>query len=143
MTVRERLAHPLRALRAAAAVPTRRLALVLALLAPLWLASSTRVGTIIAWTAVVLVLAAVTLDIASLPSQRDLDVAREFPETVGVGDRVEGSYRLVSRWGRRVFATLFDAIPGAFLSGSQPFTTVELGPQTAVDTALRSVQADR
>lgn len=142
-TVGERLAHPLRALRAAAAVPTRRLALVLAVLSPVWLLSSTRVGTIIAWTAVVLVLAAVALDIAALPSQSDLDVARDFPETVGVGDRVEGRYRLVSRWGRRVFATLFDAIPAGSLAGARPFTEVGIGPHAAVDLPFVLVGAAR
>src|SRR4051812_27167632 len=105
MSLMERL---MRGVRGASIIPTRRLALVFAATGPIWLLSSTRIGSAVAWLAVALVLAVVTIDVAALPSQRDLDVQREFPEAVGVGDRVEGSYRIASRWGRKLFATLFD-----------------------------------
>ena len=112
-------------------------------IAPLWLLSSTRVGAVVAWLAFVLVLVAVTIDVAALPSQKDLDVQREFPETVGVGDRVEGGYRLESRWGRKLFATLFDAIPPAHLSGARPFDETEIAPKATVVVPFTLVGAAR
>ncbi|MEP6733408.1 MAG: DUF58 domain-containing protein [bacterium] len=110
------------ALRTAIAfTPTRRLAFVLAASAPLWLLSGSSIGAWIAAAALFAVVAAVAIDVAALPRRDDLEVRREFPETVGVGDRVEGRYVVSSRWPQKLLATLFDSLPAKHLSGSLPF----------------------
>ena len=91
--------------------PTPRLAALVAALASVWLLSGTRIGVVIALVASGALLAAVVLDIALLPAARDLDVHRELPETLGVGDAETGSYRVDSRWGRPLLVTVHDALP--------------------------------
>jgi uncharacterized protein (DUF58 family) len=56
-----------------------------------------------------------------LPTPADIDVRRELPETVGVGDSVEGRYELASRWGRPLHVTLFDDLPTRHLTDAAPF----------------------
>jgi len=58
--------------RAIAFVPTRRLALGVALLAPLWLLSRLPGGGWIAFGATVLLALAALIDVAMLPAARDL-----------------------------------------------------------------------
>ncbi|MEP6620027.1 MAG: DUF58 domain-containing protein [bacterium] len=102
-------------------VPTRRLAMMVACLAPLWLVSGWRLGAIAASVASVAVLVALAIDVAALPTRRDVDVRRILPDTIGVGDSVVGEYRVASHWDRPLFFTLYDALPPKHLSGAQPF----------------------
>ena len=96
-------------------LPTRRLAIAFALVSPVWLASGSAWGFRIALGCTLALIAAAIVDAAALPSAGDLDVAREAPTTIGVGDREEAAYDITSRWGRTVHATLFDAVPAAFV----------------------------
>src|SRR5215207_9811642 len=110
-------ARAARALRAIAFVPTRRLALGVALLAPLWLLSRFPGGAWIALGATVLLALAALIDVTMLPAARDLRVDRLLEPTVGVGDESELRYRIESGWGRPLIAALHDALPPAQLSG--------------------------
>ena len=95
--------------------PTRRLALALALAAPLWLLSGWRVGSYLAAFVLLALVVALVVDVAVLPVRDDLEVRRELTDTVGVGDRADGTYTLSSRWGRRLHATMFDVLPARHL----------------------------
>ncbi|MFL5574922.1 MAG: DUF58 domain-containing protein [Gemmatimonadaceae bacterium] len=93
--------------------PTRRLAAVLLVLAPIWALSSSAVGLAAAVVALALLLLAVLADGALVAGTADLDVEREAPRTVGVGDEGAARYRVRSLWPRAVRATLHDALPPA------------------------------
>src|SRR3954471_2835089 len=92
-------------------VPTRRMALATALLAPLWLLSWWSTGLAMAAAVTVALVLAVAADIALLPDARDLEVRRDAPRTLGVGDAEGGRYVVRSHWGRLLHVTLFDAMP--------------------------------
>lgn len=98
--------------------PTRRLAGLVAAAAPLWLLSGTRLGLVVAAGATLAVIVAALADALFLPATRDLDVHRELPDTLGVGDAATGSYRVDSRWGRPVTVTLHDALPAVLASAT-------------------------
>jgi len=92
-------------------VPTRRLALLVALLAPLWLLSGTEAGLAVAAAVSVMLIVAALTDAVRLPRAADLTVERELPSDVGLGDVVEGRYRVHSAWPRGLTVALFDALP--------------------------------
>jgi uncharacterized protein (DUF58 family) len=147
-----RLAHRVRAV---AVVPTRRLAIAAALLAPLWLLSTLPLVRWLPVLALVLLAIGVVLDIAFLPAARDVTVDRMIEPTVGVGDETELRYRVTSGWGRPLDVSLHDALPASHLAGGvdteerrlEPRGTLELtGTVTGVargeallgDVALRA-----
>ena len=102
--------------RALAFVPTRRLAVLLALVAPLWLVPRP-VGPWLALGALAVLLVLAALDVATLPGEPDLAVERTTEPTVGIGDETELSYRVTSHWGGPLVVALHDAIPATHLSG--------------------------
>src|SRR5690349_19570700 len=106
-----------RRVRAIAVVPTRRLAVVAALLAPLWLLSTLPAVRWLPVMALAVLAIAVVLDIAFLPAARDATVDRMLEPTVGVGDETELRYRVTSGWGRPLGVSLHDALPASYLSG--------------------------
>ncbi|AHG89994.1 protein of unknown function DUF58 [Gemmatirosa kalamazoonensis] len=93
-------------------VPTRRLALAAALVAPAWLLPGTA-GVVVGATLLGALVAAAASDWLRAPGARDVEVARELPDVVGLGDRAEGAYRVTSRWPRALTVTLLDALPPA------------------------------
>jgi uncharacterized protein (DUF58 family) len=97
-------------------VPTRRLAIAVALLAPAWLLSWWPAGVVLAAALSIALALLVALDVALLPGVRDLDVEREAPLTLGVGDAGAGRYSLRSHWGRPLRVRLFDAMPTPFVA---------------------------
>jgi uncharacterized protein (DUF58 family) len=118
----DELRRRIRAARDAMAfVPTRRLAAVAAGAAPLWLLSAIPHGAIVAEIAVALLLVAIVIDVAALPSRDDLEVDRTLPDTIGVGDRVSGRYLVTSHWARPLEVTLFDALPAKYVSRAGVF----------------------
>ena len=123
--------------------PTFRLAAVVAALAPLWLLSNWRGGWLIAAAAPLVVLIALIVDVAALPADGDVEVRREFPDTVGVGDGADGMYTVSSRWARRLHVTLFDALPARHLAGAMPFAETRLPARGAATFPFRMIGADR
>jgi uncharacterized protein (DUF58 family) len=97
-------------------VPQRRLALALALTAPVWLLPG-RAGTWGGAAALGAVILLAVLDIVLLPTRTGVLVTREAPATVGIGDRVEGMYSVVSRWPRALRVELSDRVPPALRGG--------------------------
>src|SRR5438094_6547124 len=97
-------------------VPEPRLALVVALLSPVWLlpGDSGRIARVVALSLVAL---AIVVDAIALPGARDLAVERTFPPSIGIGDRVDAEYEIHSRWGRSLHARLDDDLPPGITSG--------------------------
>ena len=109
--------------------PTRRLAVLVACLAPVWLLSGSSAGLVVAALGTVALAVAVLLDVALLPAARDLDVRRELPTTLGVGDTADGRYEVESRWGRPLTISVHDALPPAFLVASRDAREATLSPR--------------
>lgn len=97
-------------------LPTPRLALVVALLAPVWLLSETRRGPAIIAVVLLLLVIVVIADALSIPARWQLEVSRELPAQAGLGDPVQGSYRIVSRATRPLSVELFDRLPRTIAS---------------------------
>jgi uncharacterized protein (DUF58 family) len=123
--------------------PTPRLALAGAVVAPLWLLSGSRAGFVLAALASAGLLLAVLLDVALLPSAADLDARRELPSTVGVGDSVQGIYRVESRWGRPIELRLHDALPPDFVSSGRVLERRILSPRDALEEEFQLVGVAR
>ncbi|HEY2374452.1 MAG TPA: DUF58 domain-containing protein [Gemmatimonadaceae bacterium] len=97
--------------------PEPRLALIVAVLAPLWLIPGTIGRVSILVTAVALFLA-VVVDAIALPSFNDIAVERTLPSSVGIGDHLEGEYVVRSRWGMPLRARLEDDLPVGVAGGA-------------------------
>jgi uncharacterized protein (DUF58 family) len=93
--------------------PTRRLALVTALLAPTWLLSGSDLGAASAALVALAVVIAALTDALRAPGAADVAVERELAPTVGLGERGDGVYHVRSRWPRALRVTLHDALPPA------------------------------
>ena len=138
------LKRRIRAVRAAAGfTPTRRLALAFALAAPVFLLSGWPAGEWLARLVVFGILAALVVDVAMLPRSTSIDVHRDFPDTVGVGDHVVGRYLVTSHWGQALFATVFDDLPAKHLSGTDRFAESLLPPKGTLEHAFDATGADR
>src|SRR4051812_13794644 len=131
-TIRQRLVA---ALRTVAFVPTRRLAVLCALVAPLWLLAALPLGAWIPVGALAALLVAVVIDVVLLPAVRDLDVRRALEPTVGVGDVAELTYHVASAWGRPLHLSLHDALPAAQLAGGVHHDDVSIAPRGGVEIA--------
>ncbi len=106
--------------------PTRRLAYAIAAIAPLVLLSGTTPGRWLVAFALLGLLVALVVDVAMLPRREHLEVTREFPETVGVGDRVEGRYAVQSRWTQSLTLELVHAPPPKFFAPPEEFESIAL-----------------
>jgi len=93
--------------------PTRRLAVALLAIAPVWLLTAFAWGDAVASALTLALVAATFADGALLADHRRLDVARELPDVVGLGDEAEARYVVRSRWPRRVRVALYDRLPAA------------------------------
>jgi uncharacterized protein (DUF58 family) len=131
--------------------PTRRLAIVVLVLAILWLVPG-EAGRLlgVAGIAVALVLAGV--DYVLLPGRSHIAVRREIPETLGLGDRQDLVVEVESGWGRPFRASLAHELPASFAVESPasfpvmphsavrvplPFTAMRRGRFGLGDLALR------
>ena len=92
-------------------LPTRRLAVVTALLAPVWLASSTTAGASFAIGVTVILVFTVLYDALTMPGKRDVEVGLVLPSSIGMGDRVGGEYRVRSLWPGRIRLRLHSNLP--------------------------------
>lgn len=94
--------------------PTRRLAIAVAVVAPVWLLAWTVVGVWPGVLAALTLLVAITWDAASLPGENRIALRRELPSVLGLGDRAPASIQLRSNWGRELRGTLHDRSPAGF-----------------------------
>ena len=92
-------------------VPTRRLAFVVALTAPVWLLSGTTAGSWIAIGTVIALVLAVVADVLGTPAVGDVSVERSGPETIGLREEATLGYELRSQWPGRIRGRLHDQMP--------------------------------
>src|SRR5436305_4164778 len=109
MTIADRIAarRPLWAI-----YPTRRLVALVLCLAVLWLIP--RVGTGAALAALAIVGLAAGTDYLVLPGRRDLEVTRDVPLTLGLGDTVDAPIVITSHWRWQVNAAVSHELPATF-----------------------------
>lgn len=93
--------------------PTRRLAALAAVLAPVWILSGSTIGLTVATAAVVLIVALMAFDIVTMPDANGFELRRHFPAAIGVGDEGAGTYVVHWRWPHDAEAWLFDRLPAA------------------------------
>jgi uncharacterized protein (DUF58 family) len=121
--------------------PTPRLALLVAVVAPVWLLSGTRWGF---WTAVAAtagVLAAALYELMTLPPGRAVSIRREVPSRVGLGDDTEISYTILSDWPRALRLEIHETIPRALRSEVvPPLDPGSVGAQATVVSSIRPVE---
>lgn len=101
--------------------PERRLAIVLAATSPLWLLP----GSLGVWAGALtlgIVAAAVTLDVLLLPAPEALSVSRVLGGSVGIGDEIEGEYRVENRSSRTLTIRLYDKLPPQLAGGVHEVT---------------------
>ena len=123
--------------------PTRRFALVLACAAPLWLLSAWPAGTALAAAVLLAIIVAKVVDSAMLPRASDFEVRRTLDASVGVGDVAHGSYEITSRWRRRLYVTLHDALPATSLSHTVTYGEEALSPLAAITLPIEVAGAVR
>ena len=96
--------------------PTRRLALLIALTAPLWLLPG-QTGIVAAAAVLGVLLLLASMDLVLLPATEALTVERDAPSTLGIGDSAPGEYRFTSRWPRRCSVHFEDRLPASVRGG--------------------------
>jgi len=97
-------------------IPTRRLAWAVAGAGVLWLPPG-RVGLYAGFAGLVVLLVLVLADWVMLPGRRGLRIEREIAGSVGIGDKVEGTYTLRSAWPRALHVRVEDEVPTAVRGG--------------------------
>ena len=110
-------------------LPTRRLALVVALTAVVWLiAGLTHVGAV-ALAVLALLTMIVVFDVLTIPAAWQVEVERHVPATLGIGDEDAGSYVLHSRMRAPLTVRVFDQLPRAVRPpGEQPAANADARP---------------
>lgn len=115
--------------------PTRRLALVVALAAPVWVLSGSTVGLVVALVVTGAVIAALLADMVRAPVAAAVDVERRLPAVVGLGDPAEGSYELTSHWPRPLRVRVHDALPALLRRDSESDHAVRADDRARADGA--------
>ena len=103
-------------------IPTRRFAALVAVVAPVWLLSSTRTGFMVAISASVVLLVLAIIDAIAQPNAARLRVLRSLPGSIGLGDSARGRYEVQSSWPLRLHAELHDALVPAVERTSPPLS---------------------
>ena len=119
--------------------PTRRFAALLACVSLVWLLSGSAAGLAAAAAATVVLGLAALLDLALLPAASDLDVRRELPGTLGVGDTVPGRYLVTSHWGRALELSLHDALPLRVVGASRADDVTSLAARGSLELPFELV----
>ena len=97
-------------------IPTRRLALAIAASGALWLLPG-RAGTYAGLAGLGVLVLLVIADWAMLPGRRGVLIERDVAGSVGIGDRVTGTYTVRSAWPRPLRLTMVDEMPAAVRGG--------------------------
>jgi uncharacterized protein (DUF58 family) len=119
-------------------VPESRLAVLLAIVAPLWLLSSNRLGLVAAIAATVAIGAAIVSELVRLPPARSVEVSRDAPARSGLGDDVHMGYRIVSPWPRDTAIAIHESVPAALRTvASPPLRTIMHEGQAFAESAIR------
>lgn len=121
-------------------LPTRRLALVAAATAPVWLMSGTRFGATLVALILLAVLGLVASEIVTSPPPDAVTVARRLPPTLGLGERSEVEYSVGSNWPRELLVRVVDALPRGLRGARGAPLALRVDP-FSVATAATAVQA--
>ena len=113
-------------------VPTPRLAILIALTAPVWLLSDTRTGLWIGFGVVVAIVLAVIGDFLGTPAWREVELERVAPEAVGLREDATLTYELRSRWPGLLEGRLFDQMPAGMDSADPPSLPFTISPRGTV-----------
>ncbi|MEO6778821.1 MAG: DUF58 domain-containing protein, partial [Gemmatimonadaceae bacterium] len=145
MTITSPLAHritaPFRAL--AGYAPTPRLALLLALAAPVWIFSSGNTGQAAASALVALIALAALADALRIPGARYITLTRDFPATIGVGDSKQATYQISSAWPASLDVTVFQQLPPALSATTLPDRPPLLAAESPLHMTLTVTGAAR
>ena len=107
--------------------PTRRLAIVALVAAPVWLLTAFPWGTAVAAGITLALVAAAFADAVLLVDGRHVNVERELPEVLGLGDTGEARYVVRVEWPRGVRLALYDRLPAAVeREGAAPLVPVDV-----------------
>jgi uncharacterized protein (DUF58 family) len=126
-------------------MPTRRLAAVVLVTAPVWWLTAVGLpyAVAVAFGTMAVVALAALADALGIPGRSAVTVERAFPSTIGVRDTMSGEYRVASRWPLRVEGALYDSLPAAVrreTPGPQPFA---MGRGDAVTISVSLSGRDR
>lgn len=91
--------------------PTARLALIVALAAPVWIFSSGIPGQAVAAVTVSLIAIAALADALRIPGSKYVKLQRAFPQTVGAGDTRDAHYAIESSWPTLVSVAIVQQMP--------------------------------
>ncbi len=116
--------------------PTRRLAVVVAVLAPLWLLSGFGVGRGAAIVALIALAVVVGVDAARTPAPQDVEVARHAPSTTGLGDPTAAAYDVRSRWPLALQAHVADQLPDGLVRDGPALLPITLVPNGEAHLAV-------
>lgn len=145
MTITSPLAHritaPFRAL--ARYAPTPRLALLLALVSPIWILSSGSTGQAVASALVALIALATLADALRIPGARYITLTRDFPATIGVGDSKQATYQISSTWPAPLSVTVFQRLPPALSATALPDRPSLLARESPLQMTLTVTGAAR
>lgn len=115
--------------------PTRRLAVLVLVLSPVWLLSQSAAGHGIAAVTAAVTLLAALIDALRIPGTASVSLNRAAPGTVGVGDTREAHYRIVSSWPHRVHASISHRVPPEIVA-PLPTASLPLAPSAPTDIAF-------
>ncbi|MGH7633373.1 MAG: hypothetical protein ACRENC_06555, partial [Gemmatimonadaceae bacterium] len=110
-------------------LPTRRLALVVALSALVWIVAGREHIVAVALPVLALLMVIVLFDALTIPAAWQVHVERNVPATLGIGDDDAGSYVLRARMRAPLTVRVFDQLPRAVRPpGEQPAVTAHARP---------------
>lgn len=105
--------------------PTKRVAQLVAATGVLWLLPG-MLGVAFGAIGLVVIAGLSVFDYLRIPRSSSIDVTRTIPDPIGLGDRIELQYTLVSNWRWTVWVRISDEVP-AGIATSIPVDTIELG----------------
>lgn len=123
--------------------PTRRLAVVVLVTSPVWLASGTPLGEGIAAAVTSLVVLAALVDALRIPSASAITVEREAPARIPVGESREAVVRVRSSWPRAIVVALTQRPPASVTVDPVTSPWRDVAPETTIELRSALTPAER
>ena len=117
--------------------PTPRLAAIIAIVAPVWLFSTSIAGQVLATALVSGLTISALVDALRIPGKKYVILARNFPATIGVGDTRDAGYEITSSWPTRLTLTLTEQLPPAIHTEGLPTSPLIVEPAQSSILSLR------
>ena len=122
---------------------TKRLALIVGLIAPLWLLSESREGFMVAAIVTSIGFLIMLADAWMIPVHGGVRVERDLPPAVGLGESVEGWYRVRSASRLPMRVSVHDRLPAAVEKSVSTSKASSLPPRGELRFPLELVGRDR